>query len=123
MFSGSALAVSDTGGFAAPGQAGQTVNGTESNVQIPIPVSGTLDNLQVVTGGASGSGHSFQVIVRVAGTSTALTCTTVSNTGTTCSGSTGVAVTAGQLLSIDIPNDGAFGTRTTQNVEWSLTLQ
>ena len=60
----------------------------------------------------------------VAAANSTLTCTTTpTNTGTSCTSSSVVAVTVGQLLSISIPNDGATGTRTAQNVSWSFTLQ
>jgi len=78
---------------------------TESLVQSTVSAATSISNLYIVTGNI-GAGDSLTVTLRVAGSSTALTCT-VAASGTGCNDTThSVAVTAGQLVDVIFAGTG-----------------
>jgi hypothetical protein len=79
-----------------------TVSATEVNVSSVIPVSGTLDDLQVVSGGVPGTNGTYTLTVFHNTSATSLTCV-VASAGTTCSDSTGAhafTVAQGDTISL-----------------------
>jgi hypothetical protein len=97
-----------TGRFLVPWEG--TTTGTEADGSIPMP-SGTASKLVVSLTVAPGTGHTATVTIRKNGVNTSLTCT-VSGTSTTCADTTDtVAYSNGDLLSIQLTEAGAAGSR------------
>ena len=76
------------------------VSSSESDIQQPMPVAGTLSNFYAILDGSPGNGNSYTFIVRKNGTDTTVTCT-ISDTDTISSDLTNsVDFDAGDLISI-----------------------
>jgi hypothetical protein len=87
-------------------------------VAVPVPYAGTIDNLQVRLSGTPGAGNSYAFTVLRNGSTAGITCT-VSDSETSCSGSTNAAFAAGETISLQsVPNSGPTGRTAT----WSVTL-
>jgi hypothetical protein len=95
-------------------------NGTEANVRLPMPVAGTVANLQVSLNGTAGNGKSYVFTVMREGVATGITCTVSGNSATTCSDVANTAAfTAGQAISLrSAPASGP----TARTLRWSVTL-
>lgn len=93
---------------------------TEFNAQIPLAIGGTFRNLTVVLSGAPGTGNSVQVLLRVAGSNTAVTCT-VSNAAATCSDTSHTAaITAGQAADFEvIPTGSPSGVKVSAGIAFA----
>jgi hypothetical protein len=90
----------------APPVGGALTSATESVVQLASPVTGSFSGLTVTLSGSLGAATTLAVTLRLAGSSTALTCTTAS-AGTTCSDTTHtVSVAQGQLLDFLLVSSG-----------------
>ena len=72
-------------------------------MSIAFPNGGTLSGLQVLAEQSPGTGNSWTLTLRVAGTNSSVTCTITGNTATRCSDLVNtVAITANQTLSVEI---------------------
>jgi hypothetical protein len=96
---------------------------TETVVQLPLPVSGTLRNLRVrasvAPGAAGGSVQQWTFTVRINGANTALSCV-VAETATACSDlANSLLITEGQLISMQIVPSG---NPTTNKLNWSMRI-
>ena len=98
-----------------------TVNTTESGVAIPLPVGGTLANLNVTASTPAGPGNTWTFTVRLAGASTGVTCAISGNASTSCSDTTHTsAVTAGQTVDLQaVPTSNPA----TMTITWSVVVQ
>jgi hypothetical protein len=96
-----------------------TVSGTESNVETPLPIGGTLSDLQVRVTTAPGVGASWTFTADINGTGTALFCS-IAGAATTCSDSSAVTVVQGDTLDLDATPFSAPSVPTT--VTWSVTV-
>ena len=95
------------------------VSGTESTVEIPVPVGGTLSNLEVFVATAPGTGASWTLTVDKNGSATVLTCS-VAGAATNCRDSSLVAVAVGDALELRVT---PFGTPELATITWSATLR
>ena len=82
------------------------VSGTESNVEIPMPVGGTLSHLKVLVTTAPGTGAGWTLTVDKNESATALTCS-VTGAATSCNDASLVAVVGGDQLDLGVT---PFGT-------------
>lgn len=90
----------------APPVGGALTSTTESVVQLAASATGSISGLQVQVSAQLGVSATLAVTLRVAGVSSALTCTTASG-GTTCSDTTHtISVTQGQLLDFLLVSGG-----------------
>ncbi len=85
--------------FFAPG-GGQAATATESQVQAPAPVSGSVGNLVAKLSAAPGAGNTIVFTFRKAAADTTSTCTITGASATTCTDSHTFSVNAGDLLDI-----------------------
>jgi len=82
---------------------------TESDVQASFPVTGTITDFHAFVEAATGNvSKIWTLTLRVNGTATALTCS-ISGTATRCSAAGPAAITAGDLLSVQISPAGGPG--------------
>jgi hypothetical protein len=96
-----------------------TVSGTESTVQIPLPPGySTITDLQVFVATAPGTGTSWTITVDKNGSASALSCS-VAGTGQTCSDSSLVAVTAGDLIDLKVT---PFTSPALTTITWTAKL-
>jgi hypothetical protein len=94
------------------------ISGTEGDVEMPFPHSGTMSNLQVYLTTAPGAGNSWTLTVDVNGTATALTCT-IANAATSCTDSSLVTITAGDLIDLRVT---PVGSPALTRLGWSATV-
>jgi len=98
---------------------------TENKVSIPSPFSGTVSGFRIRTnvGPDSGGGtQSYTFTLRVAGSSTSLTCT-IAEAATACNNLVNsAAINAGDPVSVQVQESGA-GTPTAVSVTWSFLVQ
>jgi hypothetical protein len=102
--------------------AGVFAVGTNQNtIATPIPVGGTVSNLQVRLSGTLGSGstRSYTFTVLRNGSPTGLTCQIFSPSATNCSGSDDEVWNAGDSISLQAT---PAGTPTGRSVFWSVTV-
>jgi hypothetical protein len=99
----------------------QAPDATEADVYIVVPCAGTIDNLYVELGGASGSGESHAFTVRKNGADTALT-VTISGATDTTGNDTGnsFTVAAGDKLSLKVVSSTAANT---VRAYWGVRLE
>lgn len=97
-----------------------SVSGTVSSVYMPLPVGGTLKNLQVRLSGNPGSGKSYTFTVMNGSNATALTCTVAGSSATTCTGSGTVVLDAGDAISLRSQPNSKPSKR---SVAWSLLIE
>src|SRR5437868_4986959 len=74
--------------------------GTETEVQLPMPANGTVQELHATLSVAPGSGNSVTFTIRKNGSSTSVTCT-ISGTATSCGDSSNaIGFATGDLISM-----------------------
>ncbi len=111
--------------FLGPFQTTAASPSTEGDVQLVMPVGGTISHLAVDLGNAPGgsSGWAFTIDRAVSGSasaSTAVTCT-VSNAGSSCADSSHtVTFAAGELLSLKVAPNG--NPTNWGSARWSVSL-
>jgi hypothetical protein len=94
------------------------VSGTESTVEIPVPVAGTLSDLQVRVTTAPRTGASWTFTVDKNGSATGMSCA-IEEVATTCNDSSLVAVAVGDKIDLDVT---PFGTPALATVIWSAKI-
>jgi hypothetical protein len=99
---------------------GAFTSNTESAVSIPMPVAGTLSNLQVRLSTAPGSGNWYQLTVRKNSVSSIISCTITDSSQITCTDSDAVSFAAGDTISLQVvPGSNPNSAYLT----WSVKLQ
>jgi hypothetical protein len=83
------------------------ISGTEGDVQMPFPVGGTMHGLHVYLTTAPGVGASWTLTVDVNGTPSALTCIISGAVQTSCTDSSNVVISAGDLIDLDVTPTGS----------------
>jgi hypothetical protein len=126
---GPSIQVIGGGGLDTKGKPGETLNmglfldassPTAAAVQQVVSVSGTINNLSVRADKSPGSApDKYKFTVFVNGVATTLTCT-MTAPATTCTGTGGVPITAGQTMSIEIKPEATPENEVT--LRWSATL-
>lgn len=104
------LAANSNYSFCYGGNGSNTTN--EASCQFVFPIGGTIKNLYVNLGAAPGSGNNALVVVKTGNpgslAGSTVTCT-IGNTSTNCNDSIhSVAVTAGQLMTVNVQTSAAF---------------
>ncbi len=90
-------------------------------VEMPVPFTGHIKDLQAVMNGAPGSGNSIQFTLFINGSSTALTCTISGASATTAVDAThSVAVSAGDLVTLQLVTSAALANN---QASWSFVIQ
>ena len=101
------------------GMFGAACESTEAEAQLPMPATGTIQELHATMSSAPGTGNSVTFTIRKNGTSTAVACT-VSGSATSCADSVNaVGFGTGDLISVQI-NDTAG---VVANIDYGWTSQ
>jgi hypothetical protein len=97
-----------------------STSATQANVAVPLPVGGTITNLQVRLSGVAGAGNSYTFTAYRNGAAVAtLTCSVSGDTATSCSDTDDTVWNAGDTISLQaIPFSNPSGRTGT----WSITL-
>ncbi len=96
------------------------VSATEGPVEFPLPPGySSVTDLQVHVTTAPGGGAQWTLTVDKNGTATALTCT-IAGAAQNCSDPSVVAVSAGDLIDLDVTPTGSPAVPT--NISWSAKL-
>jgi hypothetical protein len=94
------------------------VSGKESNVELPVPVGGTLSELHVLGTAAPGAGASWTPTVDRNGTPTTLTCS-IAGPARSCTDSSRVALAFGDKLDLEVT---PFGKPVLTKILWSAKI-
>jgi len=95
-----------------------SVSGTESDVEIPVPVGGTLSNLRVLVDTAPRTVAGWTLTVDRNESATALSCS-IAGLATSCGDWSVVAVVVGDKLDLRVK---PFGTPELAKTTWSVTI-
>ena len=93
----------------------------EGDVQMVMPVAGTISNLAVNIGSSPGNGRNWVLTIRKNGSATAVTCKIEGSTSKTCTSSASVTFAAGDLIDLEADPSSAQPS-SWGSLRWSVTL-
>lgn len=111
--------VASTASTSATNFVGRALSATETQVQIPLPLGGTLKNLRVQLNGTPGGSASYAVTINDNTTGTTSTCSITSAISACADTSHSVTVAAGDLIDLAVVPSG---TPTARTVRWSVEI-
>jgi hypothetical protein len=95
------------------------VQTSSSTVQMPIPLGGVVNNLQVRLSGNPGNGRQYTFTVLRNGVASGLTCTVSGSSATSCSDTDSTVWAAGDTIALQsVPTS----TPTSRTVTWSVSV-
>jgi hypothetical protein len=93
---------------------------TESNVQMVMPVAGTISNLAVNIGTSPGNGRNWTFTIRKNSSTTTVSCK-IETSGKSCTSSASVTFAAGELIDLEVDPSSASPSGW-GSLRWSVTL-
>jgi hypothetical protein len=95
------------------------VQTTSAPVQIPIPLGGVVNNLQVRLSGNPANGRSYTFTVLRNGVASGLTCTVSGSSATSCTDTDATVWSAGDTIALQ---STPSGTPTSRTATWSVSV-
>ena len=94
---------------------------TEGNVQMVMPVAGTISNLAVSIGSSPGNGRNWTFAIRKNGSTTTVTCKIEGSSAKACTSNASVTFAAGELIDLEV-NPSSASPSSWGSLRWSVTL-